>query len=70
MEERRERAMDGESGYESIATDELARLRRVEEAAKELLTHMGRRRSGTQVLSALADLRAALKEEPSLSQGS
>jgi hypothetical protein len=55
----------GESGYESIATDELARLRRVEEAAKQLLTHMGGRRSGTQVLSALAELRAALKEEPS-----
>jgi cysteine sulfinate desulfinase/cysteine desulfurase-like protein len=49
---------------EQIATVELARLRRVEEAAKELLDQMQGRRSATTVLSAVAALRAALKEAP------
>ena len=46
---------------EQIATVELARLRRVEEAAKELLDQMQGRRSATTMLSAVAALRAALK---------
>ena len=49
---------------EQIATAELARLRRVEEAAKELLDQMQGRRSATMVLTAVAALRAALKEAP------
>ncbi len=52
--------------YELVATDELARLRRIEEAAKEVLNApVGRRRSATPLLSAMAALRAALKEPPS-----
>lgn len=54
-----------EPTYETIATDELARLRRIEEAAKQLLTQMGDRRSASPTLAALAELRAALKEPPS-----
>jgi DNA-binding FrmR family transcriptional regulator len=50
-----------EPGYETIATDELARLRRVEAAAKDVLTQMEGRRSATTILTALAALRAALK---------
>jgi hypothetical protein len=45
---------------ERIATVELARLRRVEDAAKELLDQMQGRRSATTVLSAVAELRAAI----------
>ena len=47
---------------EPIATAELARLRRIETAAKELLEQMQGRRSATTVLTAVAELRAALKE--------
>ena len=46
---------------EQIATVELARLRRVEKAAKQLLEQMQGRRSATTVLIAVAELRAALK---------
>ena len=51
---------------EQIAAVELARLRRVEEAAKELLDQMRGRRSATTVLTAIAELRAAIKgtDEP------
>ena len=51
---------------ERIAIAELARLRRVEDAAKELLDQMQGRRSATTVLTAIAELRAALKgtDEP------
>jgi hypothetical protein len=55
---------DDDTTTEQIATVELARLRRVEEAAKELLDQMQGRRSATTVLSAVAALRAALKEAP------
>lgn len=48
-------------GHETIATDELARLRRIEAAAKDVLTQMEGRRSATTILTALAALRAALK---------
>jgi len=41
---------------------ELARLRRVEEAARELLEAAAGRRSATPLLSAMATLRAVLKE--------
>jgi hypothetical protein len=52
---------DDDPTTEQIATAELARLRRVEEAAKELLDQMQGRRSATTVLSAVAALRAAIK---------
>lgn len=47
---------------EAIAADELARLRRIEAAAKKVLTVMEGRRTATTVLAAIAELRAALKE--------
>ena len=55
---------DDDPTTEQIATADLARLRRVEEAAKDLLDQMQGRRSATTVLSAVAALRAALKEAP------
>lgn len=45
---------------EPIPTAELARLRRIEKAANELLDQMQGRRSATTVLTAVAELRAAL----------
>ena len=45
---------------EPIPTVELARLRRIEKAAKELLDQMQGRRSATTV-TAVAELRAALR---------
>ena len=51
---------DDDTTTERIATVELARLRRVEEAAKQLLDQMQGRRSATTVLTAIAKLRAAL----------
>ena len=42
---------------EPIATAELARLRRIETAAKELLEQMQGRRSATTVLTAVAALK-------------
>jgi hypothetical protein len=50
--------------YEPIAIAELARLRRIEVAATELLDQMQGRRSATTVLTAVAELRAALRETP------
>ena len=50
-------------GDERITADELARLRRIEEAAKEVLRQMEGRRSASPMLAAIAALRAALKEE-------
>jgi hypothetical protein len=47
---------------ESVSAGELARLRRIEEAAKEVLHQMEGRRSATPMLAAIAALRAALKE--------
>ena len=57
---------DDDTTTERIAAVELARLRRVEDAAKELLDQMQGRRSATTVLTAVAELRAALKgtDEP------
>jgi hypothetical protein len=52
---------DDDPTTEQIASAELARLRRVEEAAKELLDQMQGRRSATTVLTAVAELRAALR---------
>ena len=52
---------DDDTTTEQIAIVELARLRRVEEAAKELLDQMRGRRSATTVLTAIAALRAALR---------
>ena len=44
--------------------DELARVRRIEEAARELLNRSQGRRSANQLLTAMAALRVALKETP------
>ena len=57
---------DDDTTTERIAAVELARLLRVEEAAKDLLDQMQGRRSATTVLTAIAELRAALKgtDEP------
>jgi hypothetical protein len=51
------------STHERVSTDELARLRRIEEAAKEVLNEIRGRRSASPMLAAIAALRAALKEE-------
>ena len=56
-------ATPDEPTEERVSKDELARLRRVEEAAKGLLTQMEGRRSATPMLAAIAALRAALKED-------
>ncbi len=53
-----------EPTYELVATDELARLHRIEEAAREVLNEWQGRRSATPLLAAIAALRAALKEKP------
>ena len=53
---------DDDTTTERIAVVELARLRRVEDAARELLDQMQGRRSATTVLTAIAELRAAHKE--------
>jgi len=50
-----------EPTYESIARDELARLRRIEEAARQVLEEWQGRRNPTPLLSAIAALRAVLK---------
>jgi hypothetical protein len=50
--------------YERVRSDELARLRRIEEAAKEVVNQMQGRRSASPLLAAIAALRAALKEKP------
>jgi hypothetical protein len=50
---------------EAIPADELARLRRIEEAGKRLLDEMQGKRSATTVLTAIAELRAALNAKPS-----
>lgn len=46
---------------ETIPGDELARFRRIEEAAQKLLIVMEGRRSATNVLTAVAELRQALR---------
>jgi hypothetical protein len=46
----------------SIDAAELERLRRIERAAQDLLVRMEGKRSASQVLTALADLRAAFRE--------
>jgi len=62
-------ARDGPT-YERVSTDELARLRRIEEAARELLNRSQGRRSASQLLTAMAALRVVLKEtqEPTASE--
>ena len=47
-------------GDERITADELARLRRIEEAAKEVLRQMEGRRSASPMLAAIAALRAPI----------
>ena len=51
-----------EPDQETITTEEVARLRRIEEAAKRVLVVMEGKRSATTVLTAIGELRAALKE--------
>jgi len=48
-----------------ISVPDLARLRRIEEAAKKLLVKMEGRKSPSERLAALAELRAAIRQEPS-----
>lgn len=48
-----------------ISVPEVARLRRIEEAARKLLIQMEGRKSPSERLAALAELRAALRQEPS-----
>lgn len=55
---------EGEPVLETVPSEELARLRRIEAAAKELLQQMEGRRKATPMLEAMAKLRAALKEAP------
>jgi hypothetical protein len=49
--------------YERVTAEELARLRRIEDAAKEVVNQMQGRRSASPMLAAIAALRAALKEQ-------
>jgi hypothetical protein len=49
--------------HERVTAEELARLRRIEEVAREVLRQMQGRRSASPMLAAIAALRAALKEE-------
>lgn len=49
---------------ERIPTDVLARLRRIEEAATEILNRWQGRRSANHLLTGMAALRVALKETP------
>jgi hypothetical protein len=49
--------------HERVSADELARLRRIEDAAKEVVNQMQGRRSASPMLAAIAALRSALKEE-------
>lgn len=54
-----------EPTYELVATDEIARLRRIEEAAKQVLDEWQRvGRSSTPLLTAIGTLRTALGEKP------
>jgi hypothetical protein len=48
----------------TVSARELERLRRIETAARNLLEQTGGRRKATPTLRALAELRAALKEDP------
>jgi hypothetical protein len=54
-----------EPTYEWVRKDELARLHRVEEAARDLLEQSTGRRSATAMLTAMAALRAAIEEAAS-----
>ncbi|HET8525313.1 MAG TPA: hypothetical protein VFM81_01610 [Actinomycetota bacterium] len=54
--------MTQEEAQETIPADELTRLLRIEEAARKVLAEMEGRRSATSVLTAIAELRAALKQ--------
>jgi hypothetical protein len=59
-----------EPTYELVATDEPARLRRIEEAAKAVLDEWQKvGRSSTPLLTAIAALRVALKEHSSDRRG-
>ena len=55
--------------HERVSAEELARLRRIEEAAREVLHQMQGRRSASPTLAAIASLRAALKDEAETSAG-
>ena len=55
--------------HERVSAEELARLRRIEEAAREVLRQMQGRRSASPTLAAIAALRAALKDEAETSAG-
>ena len=54
---------DEGSSFVEISTHELERLRQIETAARTVMEEWRGRRSSTPLLSAMAELRAALKEE-------
>ena len=54
----------GEQTTESIAADELARLRSIEAAARDVVDGWQGRRSSSPLLAAIGALRAALKTTP------
>jgi hypothetical protein len=54
-----------EQTYELVAKGELARLRRIEEAARSVVDGWQGGRSSSPLLAAIGALRAALKESPS-----
>jgi hypothetical protein len=53
-----------EDSTATVPAEELARLRRVETAARELLDRAQGRRSATAMLEGMAALRAALDDRP------
>jgi hypothetical protein len=57
--------MTPEEHEQPVAAAELERLRRIEEAAKKLVVQMEGRKSTSERLAALAELRAALRQERS-----
>ena len=57
------------TAHERVSAEELARLRRIEEAARDVLQQMQGRRSASPMLAAIAALRAALKEQADTSAG-
>ena len=54
-----------EQTYELVATGELARLRHIEEAARDVVNGWQGGRSSSPLLAAIGALRAALRELPS-----
>jgi hypothetical protein len=56
--------MSDDDRLERVPAEELTRLRRVEQAARDLLARAQGRRSATAMLEGMAALRAALEGRP------